>query len=116
MNFNKPYSHEPQDPRKDPYDLREYDEVIVLLKAGTPDPLFTGHLKLDKNRNKHFLRGRVVELSRFNSTAIILLPEKNIKAHKEAKKVDDRQKLLLTVNYSQIDYILLSFDSFDWKK
>lgn len=116
MNFNKPYSPDHQEPGKNPYDLREYDEVIVLLKAGTPDPQLTGHLKFDKNRNKHFLRGRVMELSRFNHTAIILLPEKNFKAHKEAKKVDDRQKLLLTVNYSQIDFILLSFDSFDWKK
>lgn len=114
MKENDPYEFQPRD-NKNPYDIMEYDEVIVLLKEGANDPVFSGYLKFDKNKNRHFLKGKVLELSRFSSTSIRFLPEKNFKEYKEAKKVDDRQKLIIGISYSLIDFIVISFDSFDWK-
>lgn len=115
MKENNQYELQPVD-NKNPYDIMEYDEVIVLLKEGSNDSQFAGYLKFDKNKNKHFIKGRVVELSRFSSTSIRFLPENNFEGYKDAKKVDDREKLTIGISYSLIDFIVLSFDSFDWKK
>ncbi|GAL84253.1 hypothetical protein MYP_1481 [Sporocytophaga myxococcoides] len=43
------------------------------------------------------------------------LPEKNYKAYKEAKKAIEQDRLTVNVSYSTIEYIILPFDSFDWK-
>lgn len=101
---------------KDPYNATHYDEVLILLKeSATKNEDFKGHLKLDKARNRYFLKGRLLKRTNWDEYAIRFLPEKNYKSYKEAKDAD-KYKSSIYVSYSQIDFITLPFDAFDWKK
>jgi hypothetical protein len=101
---------------KDPYNILNYDQVFILLKERIDKEHYQGYLKLDPNRKKYFLSGRLVKQNNLNTSSITFLPEKNYKVYKTAKKAIERERLLLKVFYSHIDFITLSFDSFDWKK
>lgn len=101
---------------QDPYNVLNYDQVFILLKNGVGKEEYQGYVKLDRARKKYFLSGRFVQQTNFNMSSVRFLPEKNFKTYKEAKGAKDKDRLTVNVLFSQIDFITLAFDSFDWKR
>jgi len=110
------------------YDFVNYDEVYVILKPTAKIiSECSEKLKFDKVKNKYFLIGRLVkkERKRLDPPGIVRFPKfraiafvhfSDVSAYNKTTKEEKREEYIINIHFSDIEFISVAFDSFDWKK
>lgn len=110
------------------YDFVNYDEVYVILKpTAKAISECSEKLKFDKVKNKYFLIGRLVkkERKRLDTPGVVRFPKfrsiaflhsSDVAAYNKAAKEEKQEEYIMNIHFSDIEFISVAFDSFDWKK
>ena len=110
------------------YDFINYDEVYVILKPTAK--IITEYpekLKFDKVKNKYFLLGKLVKMERKRAAppgivrfpkfrAIAFVHSSDVATYNKTIKEEKREEYIINIQFSDIEFISVVFDSFDWKK
>lgn len=106
------------------YSVNKYDNVFIVLKGY--DEIYKDRIFYSQKKQKYYLRGRIIEWelttpdgqttmrSYPRQGSLSFVNNKDWKMFSTCKY--DKEKLIMQVHYAWIDYIVLDFNSFDWKK
>ena len=108
------------------YSVIKYDNVFIVLKDFNEN--YKAHILYSQKKQKYYLRGRIIEWlittpdgqmairSYPLKGSISFVNNKDWKMFSTCKYDRAKEKLIMQVHYAWIDYIVLDFNSFDWKK
>lgn len=108
---------EEKDITKLAYNISSYDLVYILLKDSAKNNIsYKDVIRLDKKKSRYYFLGKIIEMQGYPKfLTIAFVNEKDLVEYKKAKNFREKQKYIVNIHFGDIDYINLSFDSFDWK-
>jgi hypothetical protein len=101
----------------DVYDITQYEKVFILLgKGSTLVESQAEKVHYDKTKNRYYFSGRILPKTLARYLSIPFIDEGDIKNYLKETKDHLKQKYIIYIPYSHIDFITLDFNSLDWKK
>ncbi len=109
----------------EPYKITAYEQVYVVMKGF--EETYKHRIRFSASKRKYFLTGKVIEWmilseggqyirSYPTNQCISLVDHRDMHMFSTCQYQKAKEKLILNIPYDLIEYILLDFNSYDWKK
>lgn len=93
--------------------IPSFDQVYIILKSDCQEQ-YKRDAKFDKNKKCYYLVGRTLREQSRKGT-LSFLTDGNFKSYHHEKIAKKKGSYITDISYYHIRYILLNWDSFDWK-